>query len=135
MTAAVHDQCKHLLSETNTILLVDWQNKNIPITLAKAGFNVISYSPLQYCDVAIGSVNGIDELIFKPLTQMPQVDVVYVYRPEGEHAAIIQEHVLPLGAKVFWLHPPLTSAATGQLAASEGLTYIEGVDITSVISG
>jgi len=53
------------------------------------------------------------------------VDIVNVYRPESKH-------VLPLGAKVLWLHPPVTSEKTHLLAAEHGLTFIESISIADV---
>ncbi len=115
-----------VIRDFETILLVDWAEESIPRTLVQAGFKVFSYSPDKYSEAVID--NG--KLLFNPPAQaLEAVDVVYVYRPEAEHAAIIEKHVVPLKAKVLWLHPPVQSAKTAQLAASKGLIFMEGVDI------
>jgi predicted CoA-binding protein len=119
------------IKDVKAILLVDWADESIPRSLAEAGFRVFSYSPDKYSEAAID--NG--KLVFNRLTQSPEaVDVVYVYRPEAEHGAIIEKHVLPLKAKTLWLHPPVQSASTAALAASKGLIFIEGVDIRDAIT-
>jgi predicted CoA-binding protein len=123
------DTCRHALKDAKTILLVDWANENILRSLIAAGFTVFSYSPGRYSRALIED----EKLVFKALAEKPEkVDIVYIYRPEAEHAGIIDMHVLPLQAKVLWLYPPVTSAKTAELAAENGIVFIEGVDITTV---
>jgi len=70
------------------------------------------------------------QLVFLELDNgAASVDIVNIYRPEEEHADIITKQVLPLGAKVMWLHPPITSQKTRLLAAENGLTLVEGISI------
>jgi predicted CoA-binding protein len=57
---------------------------------------------------------------------------VNVYRGEEEHAGIIAMHVAPLGAKVLWLQPPITSATARRITAERGLAFVEGVDIAEM---
>jgi predicted CoA-binding protein len=121
---------EHILKGAKTVLLVDWPNPDIPRSLLNAGFMVFGYSPGKYS--AINQTND-GELIFSKLNEQPaSVDIVNVYRPEGEHAAIINSHVLPLKAKVLWLHPPVMSAKTAILAAEHGITFVEDIDIAEV---
>jgi len=128
------EACKNLLKETGSILLVDWANEEIPHTLIKAGYIVYSYSPGKYSLAQLETCDGTEKLHFSKFDQPPtQVDLVYIYRPEAEHPAIVNEHVLPLKAKALWLHPPVTSVKTALLAAEYGLTFIEGISITDVI--
>ena len=58
--------------------------------------------------------------------------MVSVFRPPEEHAEIVATLVLPAGAKVLWLHPPITSRETRALARTTGLAFVEGVDIADV---
>lgn len=121
---------KDILKDAKTILLVDWPNPGVPKSLLKAGFTVFGYSPDRYSAI---EQNDKGELVFRKLEDPPaSVDIVNVYRPEEEHAAIINSRVLPLKAKVLWLQPPVVSAKTAALAAEYGLMFVEGSDIVDV---
>jgi predicted CoA-binding protein len=120
---------KEILGTARNILLIDWPHADVPRTLLEEGFTVFCYSPGRYTRAEIE--NG--HLVFRELDSIPgPVDIVNVYRPEQEHADIISNHVLPLGAKVLWLHPPITSEKTCSLAVEHGLTFVEGISITEV---
>jgi predicted CoA-binding protein len=122
-----------ILKNARTILLVDWPNVDLPISLLKAGFTVFSYAPDTYSRAVIETKEGKEKLIFKALDGQPhEVDIVNIFRPEEEHEEIITRHVLPLKAKVIWLQPPVKSANAAVLASESGLILIEGVDIAAV---
>lgn len=121
------------LKNAKTILLVDWPDKSVPLTLLKAGFMVIGYSPEKYTLVSYETSYAEDKLVFSDLEGPPgEVEIVNIFRPEEEHAEIIGRHVLPLKAKVIWLHPPVTSAKTAKLAKKHDLVFIKGSDISVV---
>jgi predicted CoA-binding protein len=121
---------KDILKRAKAILLVDWPNPEVPKSLLRAGFTVFGYSPGKYSAIS-QTENG--ELVFSQLSKQPaSVDIVNVYRPEAEHAAIINNHVLPLKAKVLWLHPPVMSANTAALASTHNLIFVERSDIAEV---
>ncbi len=122
---------RQLLQTAKTILLIDWPNPEVPLNLLKAGFDIYGYSPKGYGKMEPG-IDENEKLIFLPTSQPPTIDVVNIYRPEEEHAGIINKHILPLKARVLWLHPPLTSAKTAELARQLQLVFIEGVDIAAV---
>ena len=139
MPLKLFKKSKQTLKTAKTILLVDWATTDVPLSLLKAGFTVYSYSPGVYALAGIALPKGDpaapmkEKLIFTNLDGKPnRVDIVNIFRPEEEHAAIITDHVLPLGAKVLWLHPPITSVKTNQLALAYGLGFIEGVDIVEI---
>jgi len=139
-----------ILRAARRILLVDWPNPGVPRTLVEAGFTVFSASPGQYSVVEVvpERPEGVDlsglyrpqegengYLVFQRLKEPPSsVDIVHVYRPEKEHAEIVATHVVPLGAKVLWLHPSLGSGAARQLAADHALDLVEGIDIAVAAS-
>ena len=136
-----------ILRAAKTILLVDWPDTGVPRVLVKAGFTVYGYSPGSYTIAGIvagkpNDANGLsvfppkgDELgylIFKKLESRPDwVDIVSVYRPVEELPGII-EHIVPPGAKVLWLQPPLRSAIGRELAAENHLEFVEGVAIADI---
>jgi predicted CoA-binding protein len=117
------------------ILLVDWPSPEIPRTLVNAGFTVFSYSPEKYSQALIEiTAPGEFELIFRQMDHSPgAIDLVLIYRPPEEHEAIIKGHVLPLGARVIWLQPPVESSKTMEMAREYGLVFIEGHDIREIL--
>jgi|SRR6185437_4641535 len=138
-----------VLKSAKNILLVDWPDQGVPRTLLNAGFAVFGYSPNGYSQAQLVAElpGGFDEknsfpprskeenchLVFKKLDYNPNgIDIVNVYRPEAELPGIIVNRVLPSGAKVLWLHPPVTSAGASDIAAENGLTLIEGVNIAEI---
>jgi predicted CoA-binding protein len=135
-----------VLQSAKNILLVDWPDQGVPRTLLKAGFSVYGFSPEGFALAGLAdnmpegeerfaprNDNEIGYLVFKSLKGGPgHIDIVNIYRPEAEHAKIIEHLVLPLRAKAVWLHPPVTSAQTGKIAAKNGLIFIEGISIAEI---
>ena len=120
-----------ILSHAKSILLVDWPNPGLPRTLLKAGYKVFGYSPGNYSSISLDVGSG--ELTFTKLPGGPgHIDIVNIFRPEEEHAAIIATHIFPLKAKALWLHPPVISAKTALFAKQKGLNFIEGISIAEV---
>ena len=139
------------LKNAKSILLIDWPNPGVPRALLNAGFIVFGYSPNGYSVARLVDdlPQGFDEknsfsprnteekgyLIFQKLDYSPDaIDIVNVYRPEEELPGIIKMRVLPSGAKILWLHPPVISVKARDIAAENGITFIEGVDIAEVAS-
>jgi hypothetical protein len=136
---------RQLLESSTTILLVDWPNTGIPRALLSAGLTVFGYSPNRFSMAQLDADRPDDAeakvfaperagedgfLVFRPLQARPtHVDLVCVYRPPSELPAIVENLVLPLGARALWLQPPTISAEARQLAAHNGLAFVEGIDI------
>jgi predicted CoA-binding protein len=137
------------LKNAAKILLVDWPDPGVPAALLQAGFTVFGYTPGSYSVASLvanqpGAIKGQsifpvqngDEkayLVFQKLDDRPDsVDIVNVYRPEEELAGIITNHVLPLKAKVLWLHPPVTSVRARDFATGHGLIFIDGTNIAEI---
>jgi predicted CoA-binding protein len=97
---------------------------------------VVSDRPHDVNDQSIFPPNTEGEtgyLVFRKLVGQPDsVDIVNVYRPAEEHAGIVASIVVPLGAKVLWLQPPVTSAEAPDLAKAHGLAFVEGTDIAEL---
>jgi hypothetical protein len=134
-----------ILKPANSILLVDWAGPSVPRTLVETGFIVFCASPGRYSVVEVvpEPPEGIDSgdiitpqdaeqgyLVFRRLSGRPsKIDIVNVYRPESEHAGIVVNHMVPLGAKVMWLQPSVCSGTAKDLAAEYGFELVEGIDI------
>lgn len=86
-----------ILKNAKTILLVDWPDKSVPMALLKAGFMVIAYPPDKYTLISYKTDYAEDKLVFNDLKGAPgEIEIVSIFRPEEEHADIIERHVLPL---------------------------------------
>jgi hypothetical protein len=137
---------EQILENADSVLLVDWPGPGIPRALVQSGVNVFCFSPDGYTQAGIVAVPpkeldprhvfppANDEemgfLIFWPLNHPPAfVDIVTIYRSPEEHAGIIKDHVIPLGARVIWLQPSIKSSVTQELAFQHGLVFIQGKDI------
>jgi len=139
-----------IIEKASIILLVDWPDRNVPQSLVLSGLTVYSYSPNGYSQVFIEkdhpgnqdedsksfstALVEVNNLNFRPVDHPPNaVDIVTIYRPAKEHAEIIAKHVLPLGAKIVWLQPPVESTKTERIAKENGLIFIQGRDIREII--
>jgi hypothetical protein len=135
-----------ILRSAKNILLVDWPDPGVPRALLKAGFTVFGFSPNGYSKARLVPDHIVGQstfpprnpgetgyLVFEKLANRPDaVDIVNVYRPEEEHAVIIEKYLLPLHAKVLWLHPPITSASAAAIAEENKLIFIEGTNIAEI---
>ncbi|MBS1530112.1 MAG: CoA-binding protein [Bacteroidetes bacterium] len=120
---------EYILKKAKTILLIDWPDKNVPHSLINAGLKVYGYSPDHYNE----ATDKAGDIVFNRLNERPaSVDIVFIYRPEAEHERILKDQVLPLGAKIIWLQPPVTSSAISRLAAEHEITIIEGINIADI---
>jgi hypothetical protein len=141
---------RHILESLHSALLVDWPHTGVPRTLLDAGFRVFGYSPggFSTAELAAEAPGGDDLrsvippkdegeagfLVFRKLAVPPaSVDLVCVYRPENELEGIIAKHVLPLGAKVLWLEPPIISVKAQTIGAERGFILVEGLHIAEAI--
>jgi predicted CoA-binding protein len=89
----------------------------IPARLQRAGFRVIPVNPF------VESVLG--EKSYPALSQVPfSVEVVLVFRPSAEAAAIARQAVA-IGAKALWLQQGIFSDEARQIAEAAGLLYVE----------
>jgi SAM-dependent methyltransferase len=140
---------EQLLREANIILLVDWPDPGVPRALLNAGFKVFGSGPAGYkvAELTIDSPRDAGQhsvfpsedltdaryLVFRKLTgAIPSIDIVNVYRPEGEIAGIVANQVEKLGAKTLWLHPPMVSDLARRMATERGLNFVEGIDICKI---
>jgi predicted CoA-binding protein len=135
-----------LLRETKIVLLVDWPSRDVPDTLARRGFTVIS-------DEGPGKYNAYevegDVVRTRDLGRLPErVDLVYAHRPIEELPEIV-DIAKSIGAKAVWIQsgrdetgqkdatgcwvaPEESSRARGIVEAA-GLSYIEEPYIANAV--
>ena len=137
---------ERILSESSSVLLIDWPNTGVPRALLAAGFSVFGRSPSGFSvaelveqkpeDFDSQAVFGPDIdgdtgfLVFRRLETPPdKVDVICIYRPEAEIEGIIKHTVEPLQPKLLWLQPPNVSSYARSWANQHGIAFVEGVAI------
>ena len=142
------DDARKILAEARNVLVIDWPSRDVPATLAGAGFAVTvkgGPGPADY--TAWETVDG--EVVTRPLGRAPEhVDLVYCHRPIEELASILSL-AQSLGAAVVWRQsglaasgakepdgcwtPPGESEQGRDLAAAAGLGYIDDVYIADAV--
>jgi predicted CoA-binding protein len=90
-----------LLKTVETILVVDWPSRDVPETLARAGFEVFVHGGPNPDDYSVYEVRG-DEVVARRTGVRPEhADLVYSHRPLDEITWTI-ETARAVGATVVW---------------------------------
>jgi len=99
---------RDILQAVKAILVIDWPSKEVPETLARAGFQVVvrgGPGPTDYSSYELS--NG--EVIVRHTGSAPErVDLVYAFRPLSELPAVIAT-ATSLGAKTLWTQSGLSA--------------------------
>jgi predicted CoA-binding protein len=124
MTIENEDELRRIYAETKTIAAVGASGDpskpghEIPRYLQGQGYRILPVSPKggEFLGERVyGSLEEIDE----------QVDVVDVFRPPSESAAIATAAV-KIGAKVLWFQQGTESEEAIRIAKDAGLTVVSG---------
>jgi hypothetical protein len=124
--------------------VIDWPSRDVPASLAFAGFTVFVKGGPGPADYAAWELDG-GEPVSRPLGREPaHVDLVYCHRPLRELPGIIAL-AGRLGARALWWQtglasdgtrdpsgcwvPPQESRQARELAGASGLAYVDGVYI------
>jgi hypothetical protein len=93
-----------LLGGTKTVLLIDWPSRDVPDTLARGGFTVVSSDgPEEYNAYELKG----NEVRVRAAGEPPKrADLVYTHRPIDELPDII-EAAKAAGAKAVWIQSGL----------------------------
>ena len=137
-----------LIRDSRTILLVDWPDHEVPDSLARAGYSVVSRDGESDDEYNIYElIEG--EVGVRPADGPPQqADIVYSHRPLTELAAIV-EQARSLGAKVIWLQsgvdptgaadprgtwlPDEDSQRARAMVEEAGLAYVDSPHIVDAV--
>ena len=137
-----------VLAETRSVLVIDWPSRDVPASLAYAGYTVFVKGGPGPADYSAWALDG-GEPVSRALGREPdRVDLVYCHRPLGELPGVVAL-ARRLGARAFWWQtgltsgggkdplgcwaPPEESRQARQLAASAGLAYIDDVYIADAV--
>jgi len=137
-----------VLAETRSVLVIDWPSRDVPASLAFAGYTVFVKGGPGPADYAAWELDS-GEPVSRPLGREPdRVDLVYCHRPFGELPGIVAL-AGRLGARALWWQtgltggggkdpagcwvPPEESRQARELAAAAGLRYIDDVYIADAV--
>jgi uncharacterized protein len=114
---------RQILEESDTIAVVgasrhlDKAAYSVPLQLQLHGWRIIPVNP--YADEIFGVP------CYPTLADVPvPVDMVNVFRPSMQAAAVVREAVA-IGAKSVWLQQGIVSAEGRRIAETAGLDYVE----------
>src|SRR5436305_2776965 len=86
---AVLEAAARVLADTKSVLVIDWPSRDVPASLAFAGFTVLVKGGPGPADYNAWQIEG-GEPVSRPLDREPgRVDLVYCRRPFGELPGII----------------------------------------------
>ncbi|HUR23504.1 MAG TPA: CoA-binding protein [Acidimicrobiales bacterium] len=95
-----------ILAGARTFLLVDWPTRDVPDTLAQAGYEVVVHGGPGPDDYTAYEVAG-DEVIQRCVGRPPEhADVVYTYRPLKELPEVVAM-AQAVGAGTVWVQSGL----------------------------
>jgi len=139
-----------LLKAAHSVLVIDWPSRDVPESLARAGYEVIvrgGPGPADYSSYAIED----GEVVTRRAGKAPEhVDLVYAFRPVAELPGIVDQ-ARALGARAIWRQSgfasdgaknpvgvwasPEESRQARAIAEAAGLAYIEAPYILDAVSG
>ena len=137
-----------ILAQARSVLVIDWPSRDVPATLAAAGFAVTVKGGPGPTDYTVWEVTD-GEPVTRRLGHAPEhADLVYCHRPFGELPSIIAM-AQGLGARAVWRQSGLTSTGAKapegcwtpagesqrgrELAAAAGLNYIDDIYIADAV--
>lgn len=92
-----------ILAGARTFLVVDWPTRDVPESLARAGYEVVVHGGPEPDDYAAYEVVG-EEIVERHVGRPPaRADVVYTYRPLSELPEVVEQAVA-VGAATVWVH-------------------------------
>jgi predicted CoA-binding protein len=124
-----------ILAQTKSVVLIDWPSRDVPDTLARAGYAVISQDGPGVDGYNAYVLSGQDVVVRKTGTEPDHADLLYTHRPFDELPEIIED-ARRLGAHAIWSEagPEAPGAERARrMVESAGLTYIDAPRITDAV--
>lgn len=142
-------EAARLLEDVRSVLVIDWPSRDVPVTLARAGLEVIVRGGPGPADYNAYEASGAEVAVRAAGRAPTHVDLVYCHRPVAELAGIA-EMARTLGARVVWRQSGLSadgsrdpsgcwvpeeeSRQARAIVEAAGLAYIEAPYIVDAIS-
>jgi predicted CoA-binding protein len=137
-----------LLASIRSVVVVDWPSREVPESLARAGYDVVVSGGPEPDNYSVYEAAGPDIVVRFVGRQPDHVDLVYAHRPLDELSAIV-EMATALGAVAVWwqsgratdgsrdprgcwISPDDSAAARRQVEAA-GLRYVDDVYIVDAV--
>jgi predicted CoA-binding protein len=141
-------EASRLLRSARSVLVIDWPSREVPVSLARAGYEVIVRGGPGPADYSVYAAAG-DQVTARPAGRAPEhVDLVYCHRPVEELpgiAAMARE----LGARGVWRQSGLSAEGVSDpagcwvaphearqaraIADSAGLAYLDAPYIVDAL--
>jgi len=99
---------EQILRTISSVLLVDWPSRDVPDTLAHAGYDVAVKGGPEPDNYSVYELSD-DRIIERPAGQPPQrAELIYSHRPLSEQPGIVAMGST-LGARAVWYQSGLTN--------------------------
>jgi predicted CoA-binding protein len=124
-----------VLAATESILLIDWPSREVPDSLARAGYRVVSQDGPAAGDYNAYELSGAEVVVRNVGVEPEHADLVYTHRPFDELPEIL-EFAQRIGARAIWAEAGPDSPGADQArrtVESAGLTYIDAPPISDAV--
>ena len=145
---AALEAATRILAQARSTLVIDWPSRDVPESLAFAGYTVFVKGGPGPADYTVWELES-GEPVSRPLGRaLDRVDLVYCHRPLPELPGIIALAVR-LGARALWWQtglasdggkdpsgcwaPPGESDQARELAGAAGLAYVDDVYLADAV--
>jgi predicted CoA-binding protein len=148
MGVLVMTEAEEMLKAAHTILLVDWPSRDVPDTLARAGYTVVVRGGPEPDNYSAYEVQNAEVVTHRVGHHPERADLVYSHRPL-EELADIAAMARRIGAKAVWCQsgvgpdgvndpkgcwvPEDKSRQARTIVESAGMAYIEHVYIADAV--
>ncbi len=139
---------EQLLESTGSVLVVDWPSRDVPDTLARAGYMVVVKGGREPDNYSVHELRDGETVVCNVAGPPEQADLLYSHRPRDELPGIVAM-AKEIGARAVWCQSGLASAGTKDpkgcwvpeeasrearsLVESAGLRYVDDVYIADAV--
>jgi predicted CoA-binding protein len=140
-------EAERILEAAASVLVVDWPSRDVPETLARAGYEVVVKGGPEPDNYQAQDLRD-GEVVARPVGRPGHADIVYSHRPLGELPGIV-ELAKQVGASTVWCQSGLAgngaddpkgvwvpedkSHQARETVESAGLTYVDEVYIADLV--
>jgi predicted CoA-binding protein len=147
-TVTAMTDAERILEAADTVVVVDWPSKDVPDTLARAGFTVLVQGGPEPDHYSAHELSD-GEIVVRPVGRPPDhADILYSHRPLEELPGIVAM-AQKVGAKAVWCQSGVASGGAGDpkgcwlpearshaartMVESAGLSYVDDTYIADAV--
>jgi len=113
------------LRTAKRVLVLDYPSRDVPDTLARAGYDVVVHGGPAPDDYSAYVIDDGEIVVRRTGTEPEQADLVYSYRPLDELPGIVKK-ARRVGAHAVWVQLPAEeSPAARTIVEAAGLTFVD----------